>query len=399
MSIDPDKLEKWDTSVKSMRDVFDKQFSLKEKMQSFLSHNGAPMGVNAHFDARQSLAGVAQMIDWDTKRALVQTNDDQQAIIIDVFPHNNTMIFKREDCPELPLVMARVAYHNLNVEDKLEAEVMRMMCVQSHVETMPENGNIQSIKAGCPEEMTVLYKFFRKNSKLLSKDFVKKFEKNIPDKYLQIPSSFTTFVSPLYTGTHDRMCSKCGLFGKQNYCARCKLVFYCSRECQSKDWKRHKPECIDISKLQLSTSSYVEIDPAKTPEEREYASAISNIDSWGHHKFEDDLESLKHQKTVIDNLSPGEFRVLKVQVEMQASITDNSAICIYTKGKDFLLYADESMFSDGVVGFRKLFQLVKDRGDHAGYQYGGVRLFLCGAATEDKKLQLRLDSVVPVQSW
>lgn len=26
-------------------------------------------------------------------------------------------------------------------------------------------------------------------------------------------------------------------------CARCKKVFYCSRECQTKDWKTHKLEC------------------------------------------------------------------------------------------------------------------------------------------------------------
>lgn len=372
---------------------------MKEKMDAMRSSNGAPMGVNAHFDARQSLGCVAQMIDRGTSRAIVQTSDDQQAIVIDTFPYNDTLIFQRDDCPEFPLVLARVAYHNLNVEDGRDAEFMRVMCVQATGQTMPDNGHIQSIKAGCPEEMKVLYKFFRKNSKLLSKEFVKKFEGSIPDKYLAIPSSFTTFISPLYTGNHDRVCSVCGLFGKQNYCARCKLVFYCSRECQSKDWKRHRPECVDISKLQLNTgSSCVEIDPAKSPEERNYAYAISNKESWGMMKT-DAKDCYKYQKTVIENLTVGEFRVMKVQVEMTAKVTDRSVICMYTKGKDFLLYADENMFTDGVLGFRRLFQLVKDRGDHAGYQYGGVRMFMCGAATEDGKLQLMLDSVVPVQSW
>jgi hypothetical protein len=26
-------------------------------------------------------------------------------------------------------------------------------------------------------------------------------------------------------------------------CVRCKLVSYCSRECQKKDWKQHRLEC------------------------------------------------------------------------------------------------------------------------------------------------------------
>ena len=402
MSIDPEKLQKWDTQKhdsKTMRDVFDKQFSMREKFDAMRSSNGAPMGINAHFDARQSLSCVAQMIDSGFSRALVQTSDNQQAIVIDTFSYQGSLIFERDDCPEFPLVLVRVAYHNMNLEDEFEGELLRMMCVQATANTMPSNGHVQSIKAGCPEEMRVLYKFFRKNSKLLSKEFVKKFEKGIPDKYLAIPSSFTTFISPLYTGSHDRICSVCGLLGKQNLCARCKLVFYCSRDCQSRDWKRHKVECLDISKLRLNTgSSYVEIDPAKSPEERSYACSISNKESWGMMKT-DAKECAKHQRTVIQNLTVGEFHVMKVQVEMTAKVTDQSIICLYTKGKEFLLYADEKMFTDGVAGFRKLFQLVKDRGDHAGYQYGGVRLFVCGAATEDGKLQVMLDSVVAVQSW
>jgi hypothetical protein len=31
-------------------------------------------------------------------------------------------------------------------------------------------------------------------------------------------------------------------------CGRCKLISYCSKQCQTEDWKRHKKECKDIEK-------------------------------------------------------------------------------------------------------------------------------------------------------
>lgn len=40
-------------------------------------------------------------------------------------------------------------------------------------------------------------------------------------------------------------CLKCGDQAK-NRCGRCQLVWYCSRECQGKDWKKHKKGCVKI---------------------------------------------------------------------------------------------------------------------------------------------------------
>ena len=45
--------------------------------------------------------------------------------------------------------------------------------------------------------------------------------------------------------TMRAVCGHCSspLSGKPQYCARCKTVAYCNRECQRADWRAHKPKC------------------------------------------------------------------------------------------------------------------------------------------------------------
>jgi hypothetical protein len=41
-----------------------------------------------------------------------------------------------------------------------------------------------------------------------------------------------------------RRCGWCGLAGSPLQCSRCKLVQYCSKECQKKHWSKHKANCV-----------------------------------------------------------------------------------------------------------------------------------------------------------
>ena len=41
----------------------------------------------------------------------------------------------------------------------------------------------------------------------------------------------------------QRLCGSCGRSNAEKRCSRCKLVYYCSLECQRGDWKKHKGGC------------------------------------------------------------------------------------------------------------------------------------------------------------
>lgn len=46
-------------------------------------------------------------------------------------------------------------------------------------------------------------------------------------------------------------CQKCGVSDDLKKCARCKLVSYCSRTCQTADWKQHKKICQFQAQVQV----------------------------------------------------------------------------------------------------------------------------------------------------
>lgn len=45
-----------------------------------------------------------------------------------------------------------------------------------------------------------------------------------------------------------KLCSKCYKDGKMKLCGKCEKVYYCSRECQEKDWASHKKICFKVKK-------------------------------------------------------------------------------------------------------------------------------------------------------
>lgn len=46
----------------------------------------------------------------------------------------------------------------------------------------------------------------------------------------------------------NRICKRCGITDVHlKCCSKCKIVYYCSQECQKQHWPSHKRECVSKS--------------------------------------------------------------------------------------------------------------------------------------------------------
>ncbi|KAM6416098.1 tudor domain-containing protein 1 [Rhynochetos jubatus] len=113
--------------------------------------------------------------------------------------------------------------------------------------------------------------------------------------------------SSLRPPTQMRTCHRCGLFGSFR-CSQCKQIYYCSADCQKKDWPAHKIVCEPV-KQNVSSNNGHKL-PAKT-EKRIY------LETEGHIKkiMLSDLQTLGIKKamevqgTVTEFKSPSEFYI------------------------------------------------------------------------------------------
>merc|ERR1719244_1498726 len=111
------------------------------------------MGVDPHFDARQSLACIARIADSGlTSRALIQLEDQTESMLVDLVKYDGVLIRELPGKGE-PMILARVAYHAM---DPNKHTKRKMNIIQAIGNSMPPNGISQTIKCCSKEEMGII---------------------------------------------------------------------------------------------------------------------------------------------------------------------------------------------------------------------------------------------------
>ncbi|TCD61260.1 hypothetical protein EIP91_008693 [Steccherinum ochraceum] len=110
-------------------------------------------------------------------------------------------------------------------------------------------------------------------------------------------------------GKFCMFCSKAELKASLSKCARCKFVFYCSRECQKADWKVHKPTC------QAYVSEQKLIDEVRKRQGPQAALQLADISRWRHSSHYANFEALIHALGLRQDPNRGRTHIVLRQVE------------------------------------------------------------------------------------
>jgi hypothetical protein len=73
---------------------------------------------------------------------------------------------------------------------------------------------------------------------------------NNPEMREHLQDNQRSGISTIVLGSSDRpvvdtlmICKRCNTWARSQKCGSCGITYYCSRECQAKDWPRHKTLC------------------------------------------------------------------------------------------------------------------------------------------------------------
>ncbi len=82
----------------------------------------------------------------------------------------------------------------------------------------------------------------------------------------------------------DGQCSVCSKNGSLR-CGKCKVQYYCSRECQVKDWKIHKKVCADVRETKIFREAFYDKKPDPLNETVQELKALSVIPTTQRHSI------------------------------------------------------------------------------------------------------------------
>ena len=158
--------------------------------------------------------------------------------------------------------------------------------------------------------------------------------------------------------------------GEFSTCSNCRKVRYCSKECQIKHWKKHKPFC---SMLVGSFSIVIDAPKLGKKEERVFHPRLKGIG--------------KGKKP---NPKSKRCFIIKVQIQEMYGRKPDCPLVIY----------DQSTELDFKLQNKTLFHIVAQCGVLGCTMLTGKKIF-CYAAFEDngKKLRIFYDELAPFQEW
>ncbi|TDL26562.1 hypothetical protein BD410DRAFT_763795 [Rickenella mellea] len=247
--LDPSTLTNWSPSMKPLVQAT-RRLNQTEAVQGCMADSSGltakvPLFKNSFTDLRMSIRSFGQYWDKGYKAFYIAGPEKDVGYLLRVV---NVYSVGEDD----PIFV--VLYGKRKVASDDDA-FMRFLDHYQDVQ-----GNIVHAKA-TKEEQNMLLKLLDMNSKRLVPEYD---TPRIPvEKEFKI--SFLLPICPLSQGdigtlTHDTGCVICGTTTKTE-CSRCHSVRYCSRECQSSDWKDHKPRCKSVTDGTWTTLNFASVAP------------------------------------------------------------------------------------------------------------------------------------------
>jgi len=104
-------------------------------------------------------------------------------------------------------------------------------------------------------------------------------------------------------------CNKCRKNATTKRCANCKSVYYCSRECQKKDWSSHKGACLDLPLFRKKSNTKKESKGNSLSDQihlrKLIKEAVTDENVYNFQVVKDLLESSQDKNPCVDHESDG----------------------------------------------------------------------------------------------
>ena len=107
----------------------------------------------------------------------------------------------------------------------------------------------------------------------------------------------------------DPKCANCGKDATSR-CMRCKSEWYCSRECQVKRWKMHKPLCQTLSKLYEEEKGEKKKEKEMIKVSEKKSELIKEVKKEEPKKEEAKKEEVKEEKVLITEVKKEEIPIV-----------------------------------------------------------------------------------------